>query len=467
MQAPNQKQLPVYLPEFVTFGIGFGLALLYDQKIYDDFPGSCQRCGSKRCIKHGFYEANFCKLIVKGKFVDINVLLQTYLCKDCKKEYVSNGPFYDDTMYGSQIVDLALALSTDNSSYSVERAMMNLGIQLDSDSVLDYVRLFANRSREKASLLLPSDFEQPTPELYAINLLKILFGVNNAKELSEKFPNVKDLQSLMDETYEKKKGALRKFAEMIKDSTNRRVVRRGINSGKDIVIKDGEVVFPDSFTVALSHMPGADAFASLICTDKPFNEIMAGILYKALEGTTSTVTDGSKCYADIERRIGCTVHLTRNELKHDPKFRQMKKEAKEIISKQKDDAKSDEERKQLAESFALKRSEMKKYAQDKYKQVLNSTLDKIKKEHPDLLDEKGNFPGYTNTNGMEGGNWRVKNSVRVPHIRNDSSAGRNILAAIKDSVFGMRGGKVRESLANKIGFFRFANIMSGVSGIQR
>jgi hypothetical protein len=164
-----------------------------------------------------------------------------YFCKDCKSSYISKGPFYDNTMYGSPIVDLALALSTDNSSYAVEKAMMNLGIQLDSDSVLDYVRLFANRSREKVSLL--SDFE-PTPELYAINLLKILFGVNNAKELAEKFPNVKDLQSLMDETYEKKKGALRKFAEMIKGSTNRRIVRRGINSGKDIVVKDGEVVFP-------------------------------------------------------------------------------------------------------------------------------------------------------------------------------------------------------------------------------
>jgi hypothetical protein len=30
----------------------------------------------------------------------------------------------------------------------------------------------------------------------------------------------------------------------------------------------------------------------------------------------------------------------------------------------------------------------------------------------------------------------------------------------------MRGGKVKESLANKLGFFSFSNIMSGVSGIQ-
>lgn len=114
----------------------------------------------------------------------------------------------------------------------------------------------------------------------------------------------------MDETYPKKKGALKKFLEMIKGSTNRRIVSRGINSRKDIVIKDGQAVFPESFTLALSYMPGADAFASLICTEQPFNQILAGILFKALEGITSTVMDGSQNYNEIKNRIGCTVHKT-------------------------------------------------------------------------------------------------------------------------------------------------------------
>ncbi|MCL5067579.1 MAG: hypothetical protein M1368_04420 [Thaumarchaeota archaeon] len=48
---------------------------------------------------------------------------------------------------------------------------------------------------------------------------------------------------------------------------------------------------------------------------------------------------------------------------------------------------------------------------------------------------------------MEGNNWRVKYSVRVPHLRNDSAIGRSILGTIKDAVFGMRGGKVKESFA--------------------
>ena len=115
---------------------------------------------------------------------------------------------------------------------------------------------------------------------------------------------------------------------------------------------------------------------------------------------------------------------------------------------------------------------MKEYAKEKYQQVLDSTLAELKREHPELFfdggDDSNKFKeGHTTTSGMEGGNWRVKYSVRVPHQRNDSAAGRSILATIKDSVFGMRSGKVKESLANKLGFFSFANIMSGVSGIQR
>ena len=460
MQKPNQKQLPIYLPEFLTFGIGFGIAILYDGRVYDDFPGFCQHCGSKRCVKHGFQEAIFTRLIVRREFVNVNVLLQTYLCNDCKKTYVSNGPFYDDAMYGSQIVDLALTLSMDNSSYGVEKAMMNLGIQLDSDSILDYVRLFADRCKNYAPLLEKKEKDGlPEPALHGINLLKILFGVNSAKELSQKFPEVKDLQSLMDETYLKKKGALKKFVEMIRRSTNRRVVRRGINSGKDIVIKDGEVVFPESFTLALSYMPGADAFASLICTEQPFNQILAGILSKALEGTTSTVTDGSQNYNEIENRIGCTVHKARNELKRDEKFKQLKKEAKELIKKRKE-AETDEEKKQVGDEFALKRSELKKYAKEKYAQVVNSTIEELRGTHPELFDEETRkFQGCTTTNGMEGGNWRVKYAVRVAHQRNDSATGRSLLAALKDSIFGMRGGKVRQSLANKIGFFSFSRMM--------
>ena len=102
---------------------------------------------------------------------------------------------------------------------------------------------------------------------------------------------------------------------------------------------------------------------------------------------------------------------------------------------------------------------MKKYAQEKYQRAVNSTLGELKIEHPELFDDNGRFKGCTSTNGMEGGNWRVKYAVRVAHRRNDSATGRSLLAVIKDSVFGLRNGEARESLANRIGFFSFSRMM--------
>ena len=64
------------------------------------------------------------------------------------------------------------------------------------------------------------------------------------------------------------------------------------------------------------------------------------------------------------------------------------------------------------------------------------------------------------SNGAEGGNFRIKYAVRVPYARDDSTAGRSMLAALKDSVFSLRGGKARESLANRLGFFSFSNVMA-------
>ena len=111
------------------------------------------------------------------------------------------------------------------------------------------------------------------------------------------------------------------------------------------------------------------------------------------------------------------------------------------------------------ESKATKVSD---YARAKYQDVLKSTIDQLKREHPELFDKDGKFRGRALTsNGMEGGNFRLKYAVRVSYVREASVAGRSILAAVKDSVFSMRAGNARESLANKLGF-KFSNVMSTV-----
>jgi hypothetical protein len=434
MQLPTPKAVPIYVPEFVRMGLGLAIILFYDGRIYDDFKGVCHRCGSRRYKKFGFVRQLFAKIIpADNKFLDVRVRLQRYKCLDCRTYYVSNGPFYKGTLYGSQIVDFALMLSMDNSSCSVERIMTNFGIQLGSDAILDYNRLFAARAKKVAPL---------TKEMSAIgvNLLKVLFGVNNVRELGESLPEI-DLQSLADETYPRKKGALKKFVEEVMGARKKRIVHRHRHRGlsnKDIVVKDGKVVFPESFTLALSYMPGAEAFASLICTEGPFNQILAGALWKALEGSSFTVTDGSNNYNEYSNRVRCTVHKTRNELKKDTEFKKLKKEAKE---------------------GRITNDEVKAYAKARYQEISESTLDEMRKEHPEYFDDDGNFHGHTTTNGMEGGNWRIKYAVRALYSKSDTMTGRSILACVKDSIFTIRGGMTRQSLANKIGFFKFSNIM--------
>lgn len=79
--------------------------------------------------------------------------------------------------------------------------------------------------------------------------------------------------------------------------------------------------------------------------------------------------------------------------------------------------------------------------------------------HPECFDGDGNFNGHVTSNCAEGGNWRLKYAVRVAHERTDTAAGKSILATIKDSVFTVRGVKVRESLANKMGLFSFGQVL--------
>lgn len=362
MQVIKQKVISSYVPEFVRVGLGLILCLMYDGRVYDDFPGRCVKCGSGNFEKVGTRRVLFAKLVVKDGFADVMVHLQRYHCKDCDDWYTSHGPFYDGALYGSPIFDLALMLSMENSSYGVERNLLNLGIQLGSDAILGYNRLLADKSREYAPLV-----KDGGGSLYGINLLKVLFGVDDVKGLAEKLPDADLRQSLADEAYLRKKGALKKFIDEVMNAESRRIVHRGLKN-KDVVIKDGKPSFPDSFTLALSYIPGAEAYASLICTPQPFNQLLAEILFKALAGSPLKITDGSRNYDGL-RDMRCTLHKTRNELKNDPKFKELKNEAREAQKRVKE-AKSEEEKKRAIEDRARRFDEIKEHAKAKYQEVV-------------------------------------------------------------------------------------------------
>jgi hypothetical protein len=109
-------------------------------------------------------------------------------------------------------------------------------------------------------------------------MLKLLFGVNNVGELASKLG--KELESYSDETYLRRKGALKKLMEEV------RVTPELARQQNKIVDKEGNVHFPDSFTLAPSYLPRAEAYSSLLVTGMPFNVLLAEILARILEGPT-------------------------------------------------------------------------------------------------------------------------------------------------------------------------------------
>ena len=442
MRIPNPKEIPEYMPKFVPFSIQLGLAQLYDGNTYTDSGDKCPYCNSTHIRKIGFKEKSYARLITDSGFMDVNVRLQRYLCMNCRKSWQAQGPFYPGTINGSSIVDLVLALSMNGSSYYVENTLAAMGIQIGSDAILKYIRTFADRARERAPLIKGG--------LYGINTLQLLFGVKNAKELSERLGG-KGLESCTDETYPRVKGAVKRLMEEVK--VNPELKRYGGNA----VDSDGKVRFPDSFTLALSYLPGVEAYSSLLVTKMPFNEVLAEILARALEGTSFNVTDGSKSYSGMKNHVLDPVHKTRVELRHDERFRDMVNKAKDL-KKVEGGALTPSQKQEAHERRMKALDELKGYAEKKYQEILEDTLKPLRESHPDYFSGD-TFNGHITSNSMEGGNWRLKYLIRLPFIRTDTMAGKSILAAIRDSVYTMRRGKPRTSLANRIGFFSFAMVM--------
>lgn len=54
--------------------------------------------------------------------------------------------------------------------------------------------------------------------------------------------------------------------------------------------------------------------------------MLADILFRALERTSFNMTDGSNNYNGVKNHVLDPADRTRSELRHDPKFRELKKE---------------------------------------------------------------------------------------------------------------------------------------------
>ena len=412
MQNPRQKQINKLTPE-VLYKPTIQFLLSFMGSFYSEFR-RCPHCNSKDCKKHNVIDKIFCKLIVNGKFIDVKIFVQIYYCKKCKKTYFAKSPFYEGTMYCKSIINLCLYLTSRNPYHRVENRLIEMGIQVDRDTIRNYAIKFESKMREFAGMKC---FDNEA----GINLLKAMFDVDNVQELRGKYPN-ELYDGIADETYPRIKGEKKRFDEENK-------IRK--------MNKEDPVKYPKGFTLAVSYLAVLKMYASLIINKVPFNQLFANILLFPLFGADFINTDGHGAYniADkFAKHLRCLFHKLKNLGKKDKELRKMQKEKRSI-------------------------QEIKDYLSRKYKGLLEEALKDLKNKFPKYFDNDGNFIGAITTNSIEGGNWRIKFELRTAYSIKESITARTILICLNDSIFTYRKGVSIESFAHKYSNFTFEKIM--------
>ncbi|HAG50358.1 MAG TPA: hypothetical protein DCL42_03360 [Deltaproteobacteria bacterium] len=125
---------------------------------------------------------------------------------------------------------------------------MELGIQVDRDTVRNYAKRFEKKVKKYAGMHL---FDQ----IVGINLLRVMFDVENVKELRKKYPH-KKYDGVADETYPAIKGAKKKFKE--------------INKKRKLEGKE-PFKWPKGFTLAVGYLALLKLYTSLVLNEVPFS----------------------------------------------------------------------------------------------------------------------------------------------------------------------------------------------------
>jgi len=412
MQRPLKKKINKLTPKLL-----YRPVQQYLQEFEEDFydkPRKCPGCSSNNRKKHSVEEKLFCKIIVNNKFKDIYVYAKRFQCKDCGRTYLAKSPFYDKVMYCQPVVDLCLYLSAKNPYHRVEKILLELGIQVDRDTIRNYAVKFEGKIKNYAGMKL---FDK----VAGINLLKVMFDVENVKELKKKFPH-KKFDGVADETYPTIKGAKKKFDEINKERKLR-----------------GEKPFkwPKGFTLAVAYLAMLKLFISLVVNEVAFSHVFSSILLLPVLGADFLTTDGHGAYNifnDIMEHLRCLFHKCRNLTRKDKILKKMKKEKKPP-------------------------REIKEYLSKKYRELEKEALEELKGRFPKYFDKEGNFLGALTSNSIEGGNWRIKHELRTPYSNCDSITARTILICLMDSIFTFRKGRPIESFGHKYTKFSFRKIM--------
>ena len=413
VRRPRPKKISSLSPGLLAESVRGSLLQLHD-KLYDD-PPPCPRCRSEERKRHGQRKRLYATIIVEDRFQKIRVWVKRYVCKRCRKAYRSRSPFYPGCLYGNLVVDICLFYAAHNPFCRVEHFLQQWGLQVDRDTIRNYVRRFGRRARSIAGVKIANS-------TVAINLVRLLFDAGDVEELKERMIG-EVFQDIADETYPAVKGAKKK----LRDENWRRALR-------------GEIPrkYPESHTLASSYEARHKFFLSILVTVMAFNTMLADALCRPAHGCTAPVRDGSRCYRG--EHIDGVNHKARRLIAKDPVYRMLRREAKNT-------------------GRIDQIEQVKEYCLLYYDRVRREEEEKAVKAYPELVEE-GRFVGALSTNSIEGGNWRIKFALKVPYKDPASLEARTLLIAISDSVKTFKAGRPGESFAHIHGCFDYSTVMT-------
>ena len=219
------------------------------------------------------------------------------------------------------------------------------------------------------------------------------------------------------------------------------------NRTRKVLGEKQEERFGNSFTLASSYLHNLKCFASLIVSLGPFNQILAEALLRVLKGCDYVLSDGSSIYNGlVDER--CLWHFMKNFFNKMDDGLMALKDAKMfpwMISEH------------MHDIYSIAKEEYVAYLMEKYPRLVEV-----------MKDGSMRFVGATTTNSMEGGNWRVKNELRVPYLLPESIFARSLLIELRDSLYTFRHGQPEESFAHEKGVFSYSRIMrdEGADGVS-
>lgn len=382
----------------------------WEGRFFDE-PGSCPLCGSDERTRWDSINRIFCRLISNNNegFDEVEVVVKRFRCKVCGHVYEAEAPFYPDTDYGKPVVDLCLYLAASNPYHRVEQILMDFGIQVDRDTVRNYAILFEEKLEELAGIKLMG-------ETIGVNFVRALFECGTIEELKEK-RGEEFFESCHDETYPAKKGAKK---EMREENARRKFEDRK------------KIPYPEAFCTALSYVPSHEFYGSSVIRDSHFNYILAKVLLAPTEGADWRVTDRHPSYQEFDA-WKCLLHRFRGESRDDQILKRLKDAFPHLVPD---------------------------YLSERYEEFQAEKLDELKRDRPDLFDDKGEFKGSLTTNAMEGGNWRIKYELRTPYSVLESISGRVNLIMLKESLHTFQNGEPCESWAHQHAEFQLEKVMS-------